>query len=461
MVKLEKIDDSKVALEVEVDAEVVAGALDEAYKKVVKKVSVPGFRKGKVPRAILERRFGPEILYEDALDILLPRAYGEAVEETGIKPIDRPEIDLVQFEKGKPFIFKAVVEVLPEVKLGEYRGIEATQEIREITEQDVESRLQQMRTQHVRLHVVEEGPVEFGDLVIIDFTGFVDGEPLAGGSGEGYSLEIGSNTFIPGFEVQLVGMKIGEEKEIEVRFPEQYHREELSGKLATFKVKVNEIKRKELPELTDEFVQEVSEFETLAELKADILNKLKEQEKERSRFAVQNEIVGKVVTASEVAVPNVLVEREIDRMLAEMNQLLMLQGLTLEKYLEMSKKTLEELRADRREEAERRVKTNLVLEAIITQEGIDASDAEIDERLQEIAESYKQDLQKVKEAFAAEGQLSQIADEIKYRKVIDFLTDAAKITEKTVPAVQNEEAQNAEAEEATKEETTASEEKEA
>ncbi|NLM45780.1 MAG: trigger factor [Firmicutes bacterium] len=460
MVKLEKIDDSKVALEVEVDAEVVAGALDEAYKKVVKRVSVPGFRKGKVPRAILERRFGPEILYEDALDILLPRAYGDAVEETGIKPIDKPEIDLVQFEKGKPFIFKAVVEVLPEVKLGEYRGIEATQEIREITEQDVESRLQQMRAQHVRLHVVEEGPVEFGDLVIIDFAGFVDGEPLAGGSGEGYSLEIGSNTFIPGFEVQLVGMKIGEEKEIEVRFPEQYYREELSGKLATFKVKVNEIKRKELPELTDEFVQEVSEFETLAELKADILNKLKEQEKERSRFAVQNEIVGKVVTASEVAVPNVLVEREIDRMLAEMSQLLALQGLTLEKFLEMSKKTLEELRADRREEAERRVKTNLVLEAIITKEGIDASDAEIEERLQEIAESYQQDLQKVKEAFAAEERLSQIADEIKYRKVIDFLTDAAKITEKTVPAVQNEEAKKAEAEEAT-EETRANEEKEA
>ncbi|HHX75136.1 MAG TPA: trigger factor [Firmicutes bacterium] len=438
MVKLEKIDDSKVALEVEVDEKVVAGALDEAYKKVVRQVSVPGFRKGKVPRVILEKRFGPEILYEDALDILLPRAYGEAVEETGITPIDRPEIDLVQFEKGKPFIFKAVVEVLPEVKLGEYRGLEATQEIREITEQDVEKSLQQLRTQHVRLHVVEEGPVELGDLVIIDFTGYLDGEPFEGGSAEGYSLEIGSNTFIPGFEVQLVGMKPGEEKEIEVTFPENYHRAELAGKPATFKVKVNEVKRKEFPELTDEFVQEVSDFETLAELKADILNKLKEQEAERSRVAVQNEIVAKAVAASEVAIPNVLVEREIDAMLEEMNRFLALQGLTLDKYLELSNKKLDDFRADRREEAQRRVKTNLVLDAIIAKEGITASDAEIDERLQEIAANYKQDLQKVKDAFT-EGQLSHIEEEIKYRKVIEFLTDEARITENTVPAVQEDE----------------------
>ena len=439
MVKVEKIDGSKVALEIEVEESVVADALNQAYRKVVKQVSLPGFRKGKVPRPILESRFGPEVLYEEALEIMVPDAYDKAVDEAEIEPIDRPEIDLVQMEKGKPFIFKATVEVKPEVSLGEYRGVEVTREMKEITEEDVAKKLDELKFQHVKMHVVEEGAVENGDMAVIDFTGYKDGEPFEGGSAEGHSLEVGSGSFIPGFEEQVVGMKAGEEKEVAVTFPEDYHSEDLAGKPVTFTVKVQEIKRKEYPELDDEFAAEVSEFNTLAELKEDNLNKLKEAEENKAKTEVEEQVVQAVAANSEAPVPTPMVERELDRMTGEMEQFLRMQGLTMEKFFSMTGKSMEDLREEKREEAGQRVKANLVLDAIIEKEGFIATDEEVEERIKKFAESYDQPVEKIKEYFEAQGQSDVLRQEIKFRKAVDFLVAEAKITDVTASDAKQEE----------------------
>ncbi|MBS4022972.1 MAG: trigger factor [Dethiobacter sp.] len=436
MVKWERIDENKVEMEIEVDVPVVDDALDQAYKKVVKQVSLPGFRKGKVPRRVLESRFGAEILYEEALEVMVPGAYQNAVDETGIEPIDQPKIDLVQMEKGKPFIFKAIVEVKPEVTLGEYRGVEVAGEAREIAAADVSAKLEQMQKQHVKLHVVEEGSVTAGDLVVIDFTGYIDGEAFEGGQAEGHSLEIGSGSFIPGFEEQLTGLKAGDEKDVEVEFPADYHVEALAGKAAVFKVKVHEIKRKEYPELNDAFAAEVSEFSTFAELKDDVENKLKEQEEAARKTEIENKVVEAVAAASQAVVPDVMVEREIDRMNADMDHFLRMQGLTLEKFMELTGKTMDDLRAEKKSEAADRVKANLVLDAIAQKEGIVALDEEVDERIKKFAEGYKQDVDKVKEYFSAQGQTNVIREEIRVRKVIDLLVAEARVT--TVPAAEVE-----------------------
>ncbi|MCR3921832.1 MAG: trigger factor, partial [Firmicutes bacterium] len=377
-------------------------------------------------------------IHMEALEILLPDAYDGAVEEAGINPLDRPEIDLVQMEKGKPVIFKATVEVKPEVTLGEYRGIAVSREVHEITDADVENKLSELQSQHVKMYVVEDGVVENGDLTVIDFAGYLDDEPFAGGTAEGYSLEVGSGSFIPGFEEQMIGMKIGEEKDINVTFPAEYQSEELAGKPVVFKVKVNEIKRKELPELTDDFVKEISELDTLVELKEDLLNKLKQQEEERAKSTVEDKIVQVVAASSEVTLPNVLVEREIDRQMKELEQFLQSQGLNVDKFLELAAKTLEDLRQDKREEAEKRVKANLVLDAIIEKEGIEASDEELEERVKKFADSYGQDVQTIKDYFEAQGQLDVIREEIRFRKAIDLLAAEAQITNETAPT-QNEE----------------------
>jgi trigger factor len=431
MVKWEKIDQNKVEMEIEVEEPVVAQALDRAYKKVVKNVSLPGFRKGKVPRSILERKFGAGILYEDALEELVQEAYKGAVEETGIEPIEQPQIDLVQMETGKPFIFKAVVEVKPEVILGAYRGVEVEQQTVEITDKQVEERLSQLQMQHVKLHVVDNGVLEQGDMAVIDFTGFMDGEPFAGGSAENHSLEIGSGSFIPGFEEQLTGLRPGEEKEIEVAFPGDYHARELAGKPAVFKVVLKEIKRREYPELNDDFAKEVSEFNTMTELSEDVANNLKKREENRAKAELEDKVVELVAATSEVYIPGPMVERELDRMMGDMEQYLRMQGLSMEKFLELTGRRPENLRAERRDEAARRVKANLVLDAIIEKEGIEALDEEVDERIARFAESYKQEPEKIRDYFVAHGQLNVIREEIKMRKVIDLLVAEARITKVT------------------------------
>ncbi len=429
MVKWEKLDDHKIKLEVEVPEEEFEEALKKAYSKVVKEVNLPGFRKGKVPRKVLESRFGPEILYQDAADYILPQAYRSAIEEENIEPINEPEIEVQQIEKGKPFIFTAVVEVKPEVKLGAYRGVEVESEEEEIDEEAVDEHIEGLRQQHARMVDVEDKDREAAaeDLVLIDFCGYIDGEPFEGGEATDYSLEIGSNTFIPGFEEQLIGMKVDEEKEIKVTFPEDYRNEDLAGKEAVFQVTLKQIKQKELPELNDDFVKEISEFDNLEDFRVDKANKLRENAEQKARTALETAVIEKVSENAEVDVPETLVERQLDNMLQEMEQYLRYQGLDLEKFLQVTQKKEEDLREEQREEAEKRVKANLVLDAIIKEEGLEASEEELQEKIEELANQYGDSAERVRDVFEKQGRLDMIREEIRMRKLIDFLVDEAEV----------------------------------
>lgn len=423
----EKTENNQGVLTVEVDEETVEKALNQAFRKVVKKVTVPGFRKGKVPRAIFERRFGVEALYEDALDILLPEAYASAVKETAIEPVDRPEIDIEQMEKGKPLIFKATVTVKPEVKLGEYKGLEVPKKDFEVKPEDVDAELEAMRQRQGQLEAVEEGAVEKGDRVIIDFEGSIDGEPFEDGKADGFSLEVGSGRMIPGFEDQLIGMKPGEEKTINVTFPEDYHAEELAGKEASFRIKLHEIKRLRLPELNDEFAQDVSdEFDTLEELKADIQNKLEEKAKQEEEEYRRNQLVEMAAANAEIDLPPVMIEHEIDHMLEHFEQHLRFQGMNLEMYKQFSGKDDKELRDEFREEAEKKVRANLVLEAIAKEEKLEVTDEEIDEELEKLAEQLNRPKDEVRRLLEERDGLEGIKNQLLTRKAIDLLVSNSK-----------------------------------
>ena len=430
MAKWEKIEDNKVKMEIEVPEDKVEEALSQAYKKVVKDVNLPGFRKGKVPRKVLEARFGPEIFYEDAAQILVPEGYREALEEESeIEPIDEPDIDVVQLEKGKPFIFTATVEVKPEVELGEYKGVPVEVEKEEIGEEDVERYIEGLRDQHSRLVVVEDEDVEVqeGDMVLLDFKGYLDGEPFEGGEAQDYSLEIGSGSLIEGFEEQLKGAKVGEEKEVTVTFPEEYQEESLAGKEAVFEVNVKEIKRKELPELNDDFAREVSEFDTFEEYRNDVFRKLQEEAENRNRTRLENTVIEEVSNRAELEIPDVLVEKEIDRIMSEMEQRISMQGINMDQFLEISGKTREELRSNYREEAVKRVKGNLVLDAIIKKEGFEVQESEIEEKLQEMAEAYNDDPERIRDILQKQGRMDMLKEESRMRKVIDFLVENAEV----------------------------------
>lgn len=426
--RMEQIEKSKVKLEIEVASSDVDTALAKAYRKVVKKVNLPGFRKGKVPRHILESRFGPEILHEEALEFLVPEAYEKALEEADLDPIGRPQFELVQMEKGKQLLFNAVVEVIPPVELGEYKGLEAEQEEAEIEDIQVDHHLYMLREQNARLVPLEEGPAKEGDLLTIDFTGYIDGEPFEGGEAENYSLELGSKSFIPGFEEQLIGSKPEEEKEVKVKFPDNYRNEDLAGKEAVFKVKVKQIKEKQLPELDDEFVKEISEFETLEEMKTDLKEKLIKNAEEQSKNKLEEDLIEKITAVSSVEPPKTLVERQIDRMIGDLENYLRYQGMGLDQFLEMSGKSMEELREDRREEAVKRTKANLVLDAVAKKEGISIDDSELDDKIAAIAESYNDEPERIKELLEKQGRIPVIREEMRIRKAIDLLVNEAKIT---------------------------------
>jgi trigger factor len=423
--KWEKLEGNQGVLTVEVEAEKVNEGLDAAFKKVVKKVTIPGFRKGKVPRSIFEKRFGVEALYQDALDIILPEAYAKAVEETGIEPVDRPEIDIEQLEKGKSLIFTAKVTVKPEVKLGEYKNLEVEKLDTTVTDEDVENELKRLQERHAELVVKEEGTVENGDTVVIDFEGFVDGEPFEGGKAENYSLEIGSGTFIPGFEEQLIGMEAGAEKEIEVTFPEEYHAENLAGKPATFKVKVHEIKMKKLPELDDEFAKDVDdEVETLEQLKAKTREKLEESKKREADEKLREDLINKAVENTEIDVPEVMIENETDRMLREFEQRLQMQGMNLDLYYQFSGQDEAALREQMKEDAEKRVRTSLTLEAIAKAENIKVTDEEANEELEKMAELYNTPVENIKKMLG--NNLDGVKEDLKIRKTIEFLVENCK-----------------------------------
>lgn len=424
----EKTEKNKGILTVETDEQSVAKALDQAFKKVVQKVNVPGFRKGKIPRPVFEKRFGVEALYQDALDILLPEAYEAGVEETGITPVDRPEIDIEQLEKGKSLIFKATVTVKPEVKLGDYKGLEVEVDEEKFTvkPEDVDAELEKMQKQQGQLEAVEDGSVENGDRVIIDFEGFVDGETFEGGKAEQYTLEVGSGSFIPGFEDQLVGMKPGEEKEVEVTFPEEYHVDDLKGKPATFKVKLHEIKRLSLPELDDELAQDVSEFDTLDELKADIEKNLKEKAEKEKENHIRNELVEKAAQNADVEIPEVMIEQETENMLRQFEQRLMYQGLNLETYAQFTGQDRDALKAQFKEDAEKRVLGNLTLEAIAIEENIGVNDEEVEEEIKQMAEEMGRETEEVRRILESQNALDSVKEQLRAKKTIDLLVSNSK-----------------------------------
>ncbi|ANB58319.1 trigger factor [Anoxybacillus sp. B7M1] len=419
--KWEKLEGNEGVLTIEVDAEKVNEGLDAAFKKVVKNVSIPGFRKGKVPRSLFEKRFGVEALYQDALDILLPEAYANAVEETGIEPVDYPHIDVEQIEKGKSLIFKAKVTVKPEVKLGEYKGLQVEKQDDTVTEEDVENELKRLQENYAELVIKEEGKVEDGDTVVIDFEGFVNGEPFEGGKAENYSLVIGSGTFIPGFEDQLIGLEAGAEKEIEVTFPEEYHAEELAGKPAVFKIKVHEVKTKQLPALDDEFAKDVDEeVETLEQLKEKTRNRLEETKKNEAEAALRDAVVEKAAENAEIDIPEAMIKTETDRMLREFDQRLQMQGLNLNLYYQFSGQDEAALREQMKEDAEKRVRISLTLEAIAKAENIEATEEEVNAELEKMAEAYNLTVDKIKELL---GNLEVVKEDVKFRKVVDLLVE--------------------------------------
>ncbi|MCM3786877.1 trigger factor [Domibacillus indicus] len=423
--KWEKQEGNQGVLTVEVDAETVDKGLNTAFQKVVKTINVPGFRKGKMPRPLFEQRFGVEALYQDAIDAILPEAYGKAIDETGIEPVDRPEIDVEQFEKGKPFIFTAKVTVKPEVTLGDYKGLEVEKENTEVTEEDVQNELKDLQKRHAELVVKEDGTVENDDTVVIDFEGFVNGEAFEGGQADNYSIVIGSGTFIPGFEEQLIGMKTGEEKDVEVTFPEEYHAEELAGKPATFKVKLHEIKAQELPELNDEFAKETDEeVETLEALKTKIQERLAEQKKNAAEQKLRDDLVEKAVANAQTDVPEAMINTEIDRMLQEFTQNLSMQGMNLDLYYQFSGQTEEDLRSQMKENAETRVRTSLTLEAIAEAENLEPTDEDVDAEVTKMSEQFglsKEDIQK------ALGSLEGMKADLKIRKAVEFLVENSTV----------------------------------
>jgi trigger factor len=425
--KFEKLEGNQGKLTVEVDAETFNKALDQAFKKVVKQVNVPGFRKGRVPRPIFEQRFGVEALYQDALDIVLPEAYTKAVEETSIEPVSQPEIDIEQIGKNEALIFTAEVTLKPEVKLGEYKGLEVEKVDTEVTDEDVENELKELQKRHAELVVKEDEAAAEGDTVVIDFEGFVDGEAFEGGKAENHSLELGSGSFIPGFEEQLIGVKAGEEKEVNVTFPEEYHAEELAGKDAVFKVKVHEVKSLELPELDDEFAVDVDdEVETLDALREKIKNRLKESKEHEAKHTIENAVIEQAAENAEIDVPEVMIENEIDRMMKEFEQRLQAQGLNLDLYKQFSGQDESELKEQMKADAEKRVRVSLTLEAIAKAENIEVTDEEVEKELEKMSETYNLPVDQIKQIL---GSTDSIKEDLKLNKAVELLVENRKEVE--------------------------------
>ncbi|OFL46207.1 trigger factor [Nosocomiicoccus sp. HMSC067E10] len=422
----EKKEGNVGTLTITVPSEDFDKALDQAFNKVKKDIQVPGFRKGKIPRQMFEKRFGVESLYQDALDIVLPGAYSKAIDETGIKPVDQPSVDVKEIEKGKDLVLELEVTVEPEVELGEYKGLEGKEIDAEVSEDDVNEQIEALLGQYAEL-VVKDGEVAEGDVANIDFKGFVDGDAFEGGEMEGHDLEIGSGTFIPGFEDQLIGLKAGEEKDVEVTFPEEYQAEELQGKDATFKVKLNEVKEKEAKELTDEFVKEELEgfegVETADEVKKQIEEDLKNFKEQERDYELRESLVVQAAENAKMEIPEAMVESEQQRMLQEYEQRLAQQGLNLELFEQISGQTKEDLLEQMKDDAFKRVRTGLTLQAIAQAENIEATEEDVDNELQKLADQFQMAKDDIKKVL---GDLSVIENDIKNQKAIEFLVDNRK-----------------------------------
>ncbi len=427
----EKLENNTVVLDVEVDAEQLASALDQAYRRLVKDVNVPGFRKGKTPRVVFENYVGKAALYNEAVEYVIPDAYMQAVNETGIEPVAQPQFEVEQVEEGKEVKFKATVRVKPEVTLGQYKGLEVTKSKVEVTEQDVEQELDKLQDRHAQLISLEEGAVANGDVTLIDFIGRKDGVEFEGGKGTDYSLEIGSGSFVPGFEDQLIGATIGETRDISVTFPEDYQNEDLKGQEAVFTVTVKDIKRKEIAPLDDEFAKDVSEFDTLEELRADLLNKLKETGENLAQQQIKTETVQKAVENAAVDVPEEMVDTRVNDMIENMERRIMTQGLNMENYLLYTGTTMDDLKKSFRDDAKKGVKTTLVLEAIVKEEAIEVSEEELDKEVAAMAESYQQDAKLLRKILEGKNQIQFIREGLQQQKAIDFIAEQAVLVEGT------------------------------
>ena len=422
--QVEKLEHNMAKLTIEVSAEELEGAIQKSYLKQRGKVNVPGFRKGKVPRQVMEKMFGVEVFYEDAANTLIPDAYAKAYDEADIDIVSQPSIEVTQIEKGKPFIFTAEVAVRPEVKLGEYKGVEVDKFSNRVTAKEIDAKLEEERNKNARTVNVEGRPVQKDDEVILDFEGFVDGVAFDGGKGENYSLTIGSNTFIPGFEDQLIGVEAGKEVEVNVTFPEDYHEESLKGKPAVFKCTVHEIKAKELPELDDEFASEVSEFDTLEELKADIKAKIKEQKNAEGKSAQQDQALDTIIAATEMDIPDAMVETEARQMVDSFGQRIQQQGLTMQQYMQFTGMDTEKMLEEMRPQAMKRIQTRLVLEAIVAAENMVTSDERLDEEIATMAEMYSMEADQLK-SYMGDAEKEQMKKDIAVEDAVQFILDNA------------------------------------
>ncbi len=422
--QVEKLEKNMAKLTVEVSAEDLEKAIEKAYQKQKKQISIPGFRKGKVPRQMVEKMYGREVFYEDAANELIPDAYDKALEDCEEDIVSSPRIEVTQIEAGKPFIFTATVALKPEVTLGEYKGVKIGKIDREVTEEDVMAQINAERDNNARNITVEDRPVKDGDMTVIDFEGFVDGVAFEGGKGENYPLTIGSGAFIPGFEEQLVGAEIGKEVEVKVTFPEDYQAEELQGKEAVFKCTVHEIKEKEVPELDDEFASEVSEFETLAEYKEDVRKNLEEKKAKDAETTRENKAVQVAVEASEMEIPEPMLETQQRQMVDEFAQRITMQGMSMEQYMQFTGATYEKLVEQVKPQAEERIKSRLVLEAIARAEKIEATEEDYEDELKTMADVYQMEVDKVKELMG-EREKKNILLDLAVRKAAEFVAQNA------------------------------------
>ena len=422
--QVEKLEKNMAKLTIEVSAEELEKAIQGAYLKQRKHISVPGFRKGKVPRQMIEKMYGVEIFYEDAANALIPEAYAKAYDESELAIVSQPSIDVVQLEKGKPFIFTAEVALKPEVTLGEYKGLKVDKVSTRVTAKEVDAKLEEEQKKNARTITVEDRALQDGDEIVLDFEGFVNGVAFEGGKGENYPLTIGSGSFIPGFEEQLIGVEAEKEVEVNVTFPEEYHSEELAGKEATFKCTVHEIKVKELPELDDDFAAEVSEFDTLEEYKADIKAKIKEQKQAEGNRQKEDQAVEKAVANATMEIPEAMIDTQVGQMVQEFAQRLQSQGLSMEQYFQFTGLTADKMNEEMRPQAVKRIETRLVLEAIAKAENIEISEEKLDAELTKMAEMYQMEVDKLKE-YMGESEKEQMKADMAVQEAVTLLVDSA------------------------------------
>ena len=422
--QIEKLEKNMAKLTIEASAEDFEAAIQKAYNKNKGKINIPGFRKGKAPRQVIERMYGKEVFYEDAANELIPDAYAKAVDECTEEIVSQPKIDVVQLEAGKPFIFTATVALKPEVTLGKYKGVKVSKQNREVTEADIDAELNRQREENSRTITVENRPVQTGDTAVIDFEGFVDGVAFDGGKGENYSLEIGSHSFIDTFEDQLIGKNTGDEVEVNVTFPEDYQASELAGKPALFKVKINEIKEKELPELDDEFAAEVSEYDTLAEYKEDIKRELTQKKEKAAKDAIESEVIEAIVADSKMDIPDAMVATQQRQIVDDFAQRMQMQGISMEQYFQFTGANYQMLIDQAKDQALKRIQSRLVLEAVVAAEGMTATEEEYEAEIKRMADAYQMEVDKIKEIIG-KSEEEQIKADLCIAKAVELVVAEA------------------------------------